>query len=366
MLDILRLSAYQILFLTKIPHSAAVSEGVSLTKKAANPRAASLVNAVLRKLSANADCLPEIPGDDPVEYLSVKYSHPAWLVRAFAERLGLAETENLLKADNDEAPVTVQVNTLKTDMTAVQDSLKDDGVDASTHPWLDGCLTLRGPGIMTRLQSFQKGWIFVQDAAARLAVMAAAPEEGQFVIDGCAAPGGKSFMSAILMQNQGKILSCDLHGKKLVRIKDSAHRLGITIIETRAMDGAAPCGELFNSADTVIADVPCSGLGIIRKKPDIRYKNEESIRGLPEVQLSILSNLSNYVRPGGTLLYSTCTLLKRENEGVVEAFLNGHARFSDGGVSTAASRHGESGMATLWPHRHGTDGFFICRLRRTT
>ena len=158
----------------------------------------------------NADCLPDIPSDDPVECLSVKYSHPAWLVRAFAERLGLADTENLLKADNDEVPVSVQVNTLKTDMTAVQDSLKDDGVDASAHPWLNGCLTLRGPGSITRLQSFQKGWIFVQDVAARLAVMAAAPEEGQFVIDGCAAPGGKSFVSAILMQNQGRILSCDL------------------------------------------------------------------------------------------------------------------------------------------------------------
>ena len=319
----------------------------------------------MRKLSANADRLPDIPRDDDVQYLSVKYSHPAWLVRAFSERLGPVETEELLKADNEEVPVTVQINTLKTDVPAVIRSLKDDGVDVSEHPWLNGCLTLLNPGSIERLQAFQKGWFFVQDAAARLSVMAASPREGQFVLDGCAAPGGKSFMTAILMQNRGEIFSCDIHGKKLGRIKSGAKRLGIDIIETKAMDAAAPYDELLDSADTVIADVPCSGLGIIRKKPDIRYKNAESICGLPKVQLSILENLSTYVRTGGTLLYATCTLLRRENEGVVEEFLQRHSDYQPEAFSLSSVGTAESGMMTLWPHKHGTDGFFICRLRRT-
>ena len=266
LLDILRLSVYQILFLTRIPHSAAVNEGVVLVKKYCNPRASSLANAVLRKISSNFDKLPLVPHDTIEEYLSIKYSHPKWLVHAFCQRLGQWEAEALLKANNSDVPVTAQINTLKTDIFAVISSLEADGVDIRPNPLLPGSIELRGTGNIERLSAFQNGYIFIQDIAARLAVEAAMPKPGTFLIDGCSAPGGKSFMAAVIMKNCGKILSCDIHEKKLNQILKSAERLGISIIATQAMDARVRYDALIESADTVICDVPCSGFGVIRKK----------------------------------------------------------------------------------------------------
>lgn len=366
-LDILRLSVYQLVFMSKIPVNAAVHEGVELAKKHANPRAAGLVNAVLRKISSSLDHLPVVTGADAVTRLSVQYSHPVWLVEEFVSQLGEEGAEQLLDTNNREAVITVKINTLKTDAQTLIASLRDDQVEAAAHPWLENCLVLRNTHHIERLTAFNEGDFYVQDPAAILSILAAAPLPGMAVIDGCAAPGGKSFAAAIEMQDTGCILSCDINGKKLERVQEGASRLGIGTIQTRIMDALEPDSNLFGSADIVLADVPCSGFGVIRKKPEIRYKPEREVIELPTLQLRIIDNLARYVKPGGILLYSTCTLLKSENEDVVQAFLETHSDFQPEPFAVSGPiGEAVSGMATLWPHIHGTDGFFICRLRRTS
>ncbi len=363
-LDILRVSAYQILFFEKIPHSAAVNEGVKLTKKHSNPRAAGLVNAVLRKISANANTLPEIPKDDINRYLAVKYSHPEKLVALFREIFSDAECEKLLSANNEKPNVNLQINTLRTNVDTLLSALREQGTEADFHPWLKNCVEVSSAGAMEDWESFKNGDFYVQDPAARLAVTAADLKPGMFVIDVCSAPGGKSFAAAVDMQNTGRIVSCDIHEKKLNLIENSAKRLGIDIIETRAADARIPIGEFYEKADAVIADVPCSGMGIIRKKPEIRYKGLEELKGLPDIQLEILKNVSDYVKPGGVLIYSTCTILKQENEGVVHRFIKEDDRFELEPFTLPGAIGKIDGMITLYPHTHRTDGFFICKLRR--
>ena len=411
-LDILRLSVYQIVFMSGIPHSAAVNEGVSLVGKNANLRAAGFANAVLRKISLAADTngLPDITVSDAgntvynavndktcnaantetntaasdgstagtstagtsaagiSHHLSVKYSHPEWFVKEAYGLLGSWETtEAFLIANNNPAtPVTVQVNTLLTDTDAVLVMLEAEGVTAEPHSWLDNCILLRGAGNIQRLDAYRKGFIYVQDAAARLAVMAAAPEPGHLVIDGCAAPGGKSFTAAIMMKNTGRIISYDINAAKLRLIDEGAKRVGISIISSRQRDAADYKDDGYDGqADVVFADVPCSGFGVIRKKPDVRYKTEESIRGLPEIQKAILTGLARFVKPGGLLLYSTCTIRRCENEDVTDWFLRDNPRFRPAGFTLPAPGEFPGGAVTLWPHIHGTDGFYICKMEKT-
>ena len=359
--NLLRLGAYQILYLDRVPDHAAVSETVSLArKKAKNPRAAGLVNGVLRSLVRQKDSLPEPP--DP----ATRYSHPQWLADEFTRRLGVEEAEALLEADNGEPPTCAQVNTLKTTAEALATSLKSQGVEAQPHPWLPNCLLLRHTGSLEGLEEFQQGLFYIQDAAARLAVMAADPRPGMRVLDACAAPGGKSFAAAIAMGDGGEVVSCDIHPHKEKLIQAGAARLGLTCIQTEVLDGKSCKEEFLDSFDLVIADVPCSGLGIIRKKPDIRYKDPKPLENLPSVQAAILDNVSRYVRPGGVLLYATCTLLERENEGVVRAFLDRCKDFTPERFQLPGEfEDAETGMVTCWPHRHDTDGFFFAKLRRT-
>ena len=243
--------------------------------------------------------------------------------------------------------------------------LTAEGVAVEPHPWLPDCLFLNGTGSLEHLEAFQKGYFYIQDAAAHLAVLAAAPQPGWRVLDACAAPGGKSFAAAIAMENRGSVTSCDIHPHKLRLIEAGYQRLGLDIIHANLLDGKERKAELLNSFDLVIADVPCSGLGIIRKKPDIRYKDPEPLENLPRVQAAILDNVADYVRPGGVLLYATCTLLERENEGGVRAFLDKQRDFTLEGFQVSGPfLDTDTGMLTCWPHRHGTDGFFFAKLRR--
>lgn len=360
----LRLALYQIQEMDRVPDSAAVNEAVKLTRKhSRNPKAAGLVNAVLRAYLRQQDELPEPTGKTWEETMSLRYSHPQWLVESFEARLGREGAKALLVADNQQPPTTVQVNTLRASQEQVMEDLRAKGVQAEPHPWLPGCLVLRGTGDLEGLDAYQMGWFYVQDAAARLAVLAAGPTAGQRVLDCCAAPGGKSFACAVQMNDQGEVVCCDIHPHKIKLIEAGRARLGFTSLQPQLQDAAQVRSEWLGGFDVVIADVPCSGLGIIRKKPDIRYKAAAPLAGLTRVQREILETNSAYVRAGGTLLYSTCTLLERENEAVVEDFLAGHRDFSLEGFSLPGV--GESkGMFTLWPHIHGTDGFFIARLRK--
>lgn len=360
----LRLGVYQMRFLDRIPVSAAVNTSVELARKySRNPRTAALVNGVLRTIARQAT-LPE-PEGDPVRRLSVRYSHPEWLVEALLERLGPEETEALLGEDNGRLPLYAQINPIKTDMEGLTARLKGEGVTAQPHPWLEGCLTLSGTGDLERLPSFREGLFTIQDPAARLTVLASGPEAGMRVLDVCAAPGGKSFACAAAMGDKGEVVSCDIHDHKRILIEKGAQRLGLSCVSARTLDARSFEPGYVSAFDLVVVDVPCSGLGVIRKKPDIRYKDPGPLAGLPAVQKAILANVCRYVKPGGVLMYSTCTILERENEAVVRDFLESHPGFETEAfcLPGPVGRAGE-GMCTLWPHRHGTDGFFLCKLRR--
>lgn len=362
----LRLGAYQMLFLTRIPHSAAVNSAVALVKAhCKNPRAAGMVNGILRSMERSLQNMPVIPQGDPVAYLSTLYSHPEWLVKEFILSLGEEETAQLLAADNSQPPTAVMVNTTRTTVEALKAMLEADHVEAEPHPWLENCLLLSRTGDLERLEAFQQGLFYVQDPASRLSVLAAGAKPGMRVLDCCAAPGGKSFAAAIAMENQGEIVSCDLHPHKKKLIQAGADRLGLTIITPKTADGKVFRPEWERAFDLVLVDAPCSGLGVIRKKPDIRYKDPAPLADLPAVQLDILRNAARYVRPGGTLMYSTCTLLYRENGEVVETFLAENKAYK-AETFTLHVPVGpvQSGSVTLWPHRHGTDGFFISKMRR--
>ncbi len=359
----LRVAVYQLLFLDKIPSSAAVNEAVNLTKKhCRNPRAAGMVNGILRSI-LRQEPLPEPVGCDKAETLSIKYSHPCWLVDEFTSALGEDEVEALLAAANAQPPITAQVNTCKATVQQVTESLLQEHVNAQPHPWLPDCLILTDTGNLERLEAFQSGLFYVQDCAARLAVTAAKLQPGMRVLDCCAAPGGKSFASAIDMKNRGEVISCDIHPHKIKLLEAGSSRLGLDIIMPKLQSAADRNEEWIDAFDAVITDVPCSGLGIIRKKPDIRYKDPAPLAGLPPIQAAILENCCHYVKSGGVLIYATCTLLKRENENIVLDFLSRHPEFELESLDLGIVG-GTQSMLTFWPHIHGTDGFFVAKLRK--
>ena len=363
-LAILRTAVYQIAFMDRIPVSAAVNEAVELTKRMVNTGAANLVNAVLRRLTAKE--LPPLPGGDDPESLSIRFSHPQSWVEYFLDALGPDKTRELLTLNNIPAPVSLRVNRLKATPATAAEALKNDGVEVRASV-MEGFFYLDNPGDLTCLKAFRDGFVTVQDPAASLPVYAASVKPGMEVLDCCAAPGGKSFLLAEMMDNQGSILSCDLHGSKLRRIEEGAERLGIRIIDTCAADAAKPLGAMRERFDLVLADVPCSGMGVIRKKPEIRYKTPEQVSPLPKTQLAILEGAAACVRPGGVLVYSTCTLLREENEAVTDRFLADHPEFSrESMVLPAPFGPAEDGQRTVWPFEYETDGFYLCRMRKKT
>ena len=364
LLEILRIGAYQMLFLDKIPDSAAVNTSVELAKLSKRGQASGLVNAVLRKISQNKESLPPIPDRNEIQRLSIQYSHPKWLTKRMVTLLGREEAERFLASNNEIAPLTIQVNPLKTTTESLTEELRQAGIEVHPHAWVPDCLELSGTGDLTALPAFRDGKFLVQDPAARLVSLIANIRPGLKVLDVCAAPGGKSLSAAFAMTGQGDILSCDLHENKLKRIQESADRLGADIITTRAADGRVFQPEWEAAFDVVLVDAPCSGLGIIRKKPDTRYKKADDLFTLPVIQSAILNNSARYVRPGGTLVYSTCTILPEENEQVTQAFLAEHTDFTMSPIELPQPVGTTSGALTLWPQRHDTDGFYICRMTR--
>ena len=360
MRDILHLGLYQIYELDKVPESAAVNESVTLAKKyCKNPKAGALVNAVLRKAATKGTL------QEPVSYAD-RYSHPDELISLLKANLPKGKLEPMLIADNAAPRTVVQVNALRISAEELAERLNREHVSARPHEWMPDCLVLSGTGSLEQLPAFREGLFYVQDPAAKLSVLCAGlPETGGNALDCCAAPGGKSFAAAIAMGGKGSIVSCDIYPHKTALIENGAARLGLTNITARQQDASQVVPEWVGAMDTVIADVPCSGLGIIRKKPDIRYKNLKELEDLPALQLKILETQASYVRPGGTLLYSTCTVLKRENEDVVSAFLAVHGEFTTEPLPLpGVFSKNETGMLTLIPGEYDTDGFFICRLRR--
>ena len=361
MLDILRLGAYQILLLDKIPDSAAVNEAVEQTKKYVNQKASGMTNGALRALVRKKGAL-KAPQD-----LATRYSHPQLLVELLQESVGEDRIEALLQADNAPVPTSLQVNTLLSSEAEVEQALSAEAISYEKHPWLPGCYLVRRTGNLANFGLFASGKVYVQDPSAKLAALAAGVAPGMRVLDCCAAPGGKSFAAAIEMKNQGCITSCDIHEHKVALIEKGAARLGISIVHARQADASQFDPDFENGFDVVIADVPCSGLGVIRKKPDIRYKDLAPLSRLPAVQAAILENVSRYVKPGGVLVYSTCTVLRRENKEIAESFLTRHPEFRLEAIPVPERLDAKNdGMLTLLPSLHAADGFFICKLRKNT
>ena len=358
--DILHMGLYQILMMDKIPESAAVNESVLLAKKfcPGQKNASGLVNGVLRNAVRKKDTL-----EQPKGYAEL-YSHPQKLVDLLKANVG-KKLAGMLKANNEIPSTAVQVNTLQVTAEELAAMLEAEGVQTERHSWMENCLILSGTGNLEELSTFQKGLFYVQDPASKLSVLCAELPQNSRVLDCCAAPGGKSFAAAMAMEGTGSITSCDVHPHKIQLIQKGAQRLGIENLTALCRDATVFCKEWEDQMDGVLVDVPCSGYGIIRKKPDIRLKDPEEMESLPQLQLQILHNQARYVKKGGVLMYSTCTVLKRENEDVVDHFLRENPEFILEELPLPSHiQQTRPGMLTLIPGEYDTDGFFICRLRR--
>lgn len=347
----LRLGLYQLMYLDRIPPHAAINETVSLSKR----RTAGFVNAILRSHQRTPRSVP--PREDSMRYLSVTYSVLPEICEKFIATFGFEEAEGILGGFFEVSDTTLRVNTLRTDRDALASRI-EGALPTDISP-----TGLYVKGAVRELYGFSEGLFFVQDQASQICVEALDAKEGELVLDICSCPGSKSFGSAIKMKNKGRIIAFDLHENKLSLVRDGAKRLGIDIIETYANDGRNPLPELFCKADRVLCDVPCSGFGVLGKKPELRYKSPAESARLPEIQRAILENASRYVKEGGVLLYSTCTLLPEENQQNIKDFLQSHPEFSLCPWSVG-SLECDDGMTTLLPHLHGTDGFFIAKLIR--
>jgi 16S rRNA (cytosine967-C5)-methyltransferase len=278
------------------------------------------------------------------------------------KRLGFDGCEALLQANNQPAPVTARVNTLKITREALLERFAQKGIAAVPHGDLPNTVVFDTMKGVLQSDELQQGLFYIQDIASQLCVEALAPRPGETVFDLCAAPGGKSMLAAQMMEDKGSLLSMDIHPHKSDLIAKNARTYGITCLETVPSDASVYREALAGRADAIVCDVPCSGMGVIRKKPDVRYKDGDHIKVLPPLQLSILENAGKYLKPGGRLVYSTCTVLKEENEAVVEQFLAAHPDFALEPFDLPGIGRVEEGMLTLWPHVHGTDGFFMAKI----
>ena len=344
-LSVLRCALYQIMFMDKIPESAAVNEAVKLIKKSKESKNAGFVNAVLRAVLRTEIKLPE--GDTPKD-LSIKYSCPEYITESFCKDYGNATAKSLLEESLKPPPLTIRVNTVKTDIDTLKRELSNQNTQFENGE-SDNCLIIKNGMDIAKNPLYKKGWFYAQDEASQRAVSNLAPKKGERVLDMCAAPGGKSFTMANLMQNEGEIIACDLYEKRAGLIAEGAKRLGLDIIKTAVCD-ATVYNEDLGKFDCILCDVPCSGFGVLRRKPDIKYKPECDFKELSEIQYKILKNALKYLKKGGRILYSTCTLRIEENENIVIKLQKEYNTVS------------KSYEHTFMPHIDNTDGFYCALL----
>lgn len=343
-LTILRMGAYQIKFMDKVPDSAAVNESVKLSKKVKCSFASGLINSVLRKISAWDAILPET--DNRIFNMSIKYSCPEPLVEHYIKDYGYIDAEKILSSSIGSVPTFIRVNTLKITPDMLILLLEQEGVLTKIVDNNENSLEIIS-GAVFKTDCYKKGYFHAQDLASQTCIDCLNPQEGDIVFDLCAAPGGKSFTIAEKMNNKGKLYSFDLYEHKIRLINDGAKRLGIDILEAQTGDASVFNGDL-PKADKVLCDVPCAGLGVIRRKPEIKYKDFTFVDKLCDLQYNILDNASLYLKENGVLVYSTCSLSKKENENICEKFLVEHPGFK------------LDEMVTLIPHKN-SDGFFFAK-----
>lgn len=369
---IIRLGLYQIFFLDRVPVSAAVNEAVNLANEIA-PRAAGFINAVLRSADrGRADIRYPDREKEPASYLAARHSHPKWLVEQWLAQLGLEEAEQLAVAMSSPPPFTIRVNRLKTSRDELLDLLEREGLEVIPCRYAFDGITITSSVSLSALSSFRQGLFTVQNEASQLAVMIMDTQPGDHILDVCAAPGGKATYLAELTGSSGRVFACDRNTRKLQHITEAADRLGIENIVTVTLDGTKPLAPLAERRfDQLLVDAPCSGLGVIHHNPEGKWwKAPTDPERLAVTQSAILKNTATMLKPGGVLLYSTCSTTETENEQVVDRFLAGNPEFRIEPVSSRlemlAEMETERGFFRSWPHRHGMDGFFAARLRRIT
>ena len=369
-LNILRLGVYQILFLERVPDSAACNESVNLSKKYGHTASTKFVNAVLRNVARQKETI-EYPDKkrNPIDYLEVTYSHPRWMIGKWIKNYGFEFAEGLCKANNQVADLTARANTLKTTPEELASHLTLEGLQVEQGKYIDEALILSRVGNIEGLEASKRGLFQVQDESSMLVSKVLDPQPGETIIDVCCAPGGKTTHIAQLMKNTGKIYGWDIHPHKIELVRTAAQRLGIDILELEARDATVENTDLFNKADRVLVDAPCTGIGIIRRKPDIKWnKASEDLKGITQIQRKILDTASKYVKSGGTLVYSTCTIQDEENINLVKAFLAENPEFELDSIEALVPQGlrketVSKGYLQLYPNIDDTDGFFICRLK---
>lgn len=384
--NILRMGVYQLLFLGRVPDRAAVAEGVALAHEFGHRGTVGLVNAVLRQAALRGRDI-ELPpeGDDPATRLAVEWSHPEWLIRRWLFRYGREATVDLCRANNEAAPVSLRCNFLRSTRSDLLARLEAEGAASRPGRLCPEAVTYGGQRPLRRLAAYADGLFSVQDEGAMAVARAVRPESGGLVVDACAGVGGKTMHLAELMGGRGRVVAFDLFEHKLRLLTGAAARLGITSVEARRLDARdLPTTDLAGAADAVLVDAPCSGLGVLRRRPDLRWRvGESDLESLARLQGELLARAAACVRPGGVLVYATCTLEPEENEAVVEGFLGSSLEFdADDAVAAAgldpagfadAANGGPVGPAARgrWgrslvftPRRGGPDGFFVCRLKR--
>ncbi|SDO77580.1 16S rRNA (cytosine(967)-C(5))-methyltransferase RsmB [Selenomonas ruminantium] len=364
--EILRLGLYQIFYLDKVPASAACNTAVELTKKYSHAGTVKFVNAVLRTAVREPEKakFPEGKGK-ATEGLALRSQHPYWLVKRWVKQFGFEEAEKLCDFDNGQPVLSVRTNTLKTGRAELMQALEQAGAEVQESQWTPEGVLVTAHGALDKLAPLQDGLCQVQDESSMLVAHVVNPQPGELIIDCCSAPGGKTTHMAALMHNEGRIVAGDIYEHKLERIEENAQRLGIDIIEPTLLDAREVGEEYEDMADRVLVDAPCSGLGVLRRKPDARWnKSAEEIAALPPLQGEILDSAAKALKAGGVLVYSTCTIDRSENDAVVEAFLARHPEFTLEQTGDFLPVKREEQMVQLYPQRDGTDGFFIARMRK--
>jgi len=369
-LNILRLGVYQIIFLDRVPDFAAVNESVNLAKRLENKNAAAFVNAVLRAILREKHNIayPDAK-KEPEKYLSVYYSFPEWMIKRWLELFGYDFTEALCKAFNEKAKTCVRVNTLKTSKEELEAIFAAEEVKTSPALYMDEALYIESSPPLLSLTSFKEVLFLPQDESSMIAAKILGAISGDRILDVAAAPGGKTSFFAQSMKNNGHITAWDIHPHRVKLLEDTCRRLGISIVKAEAKNAKDLDVESLNGYDKVLVDAPCSGLGIIRRKPDIKWsKVPEDIIALKAEQQKILEVCARYVKPGGILVYSTCSIEPEENQIIVDSFLKKNKDFCYDDIKPYLPKNlsvrEPTGFIQLYPNIHRTDGFFVARLKR--
>jgi len=371
-LNILRTGVYQMMFMDKVPIFAAVNESVDLVKKMKNPGAARFVNAVLRNADRGRDNItyPD-PVNQPMDYLSVYYSFPRWMVERWIKSYGFGFTADLCEAFNRRPLACIRINTLKANKQQLRSMLEREGVKVKPGLWLEEALYVEGTPQFRQLQSFRDGLFQPQDESSMMASQALGAARGDKILDVAAAPGGKTTHIAQIMENTGSITAWDIHPHRVELIKQNCRRLGTDIVDAQVWDSRVPDRQKAEQFDKVLVDAPCSGLGVIRRKPDIKWsKKPEDIIALSAEQRKILQICSQYVKKSGILVYSTCSIEPEENRQIVETFLENNNDFVYDDIrpyvpgKLAGELKAPFGWIQLYPNIHKVDGFFVARLKR--